>query len=211
VSRILCFGDSLTAGTLSTAAVTLRAGVPESYPSQLLLLLMQRYRNQTFAIENAGRPGEWAQDGLLRFGPTLRAVRPEVVVLLDGLNDVSAQGMRGVDGALDAMDRMAFDALASGARVIVASLPPQRWTSKTATTVDLVPQYNQGLQRLAFRRNVMFADVHRAFGGDLSLLGADGIHPTAEGYRRIAQTVFELLQFAFEQPAAPTGAAAPSL
>ena len=48
-------------------------------------------------------------------------------------------------------------------------------------------------------------DVYQAFGGDTStLIDYDGLHPTALGYQRIAETFFKAISRDLEQPPALT-------
>ncbi len=201
VSRVLCFGDSMTSGFVAPTAQFLIKTIADSYPTRLQALLQERYRNQTFAIENAGKMGEWAEDGAERLVPLVRASRPEVVILLEGVNDISGLGSGGVELALESLENMLRDSRALGAKVMLASLPPQR--PERGDTV-FVAELNSGIARLAQRQQVLFVDVNRAFGGDLSLIGADGLHPTAAGYLRIAQAVFDVMRTNFEQPVTPT-------
>jgi len=72
-------------------------------------------------------------------------------------------------------------------------------TAALAAEPNLVLELNEGIRSLSARQQVTFVDVHRAFGGDLSLIGPDGLHPTAAGYQRIADTVFQALKSAFER------------
>jgi lysophospholipase L1-like esterase len=204
VSRILCFGDSLTAGYLAPTGVILVRAIPESYPTQLQQMLASRYRTQTFVVENAGQVGEWADDGQLRIVSTTRSLRPEAVVLMEGANDLNGLGPRGVTVALEALENMLRDARALGARVLLASLPPQRPGSRLGGGAALINEFNSGIRSLAGRQEVLFVDVHAAFAGDLSLIGPDGLHPTAAGYQRMAQAVFDVLRANFERAPAPT-------
>jgi lysophospholipase L1-like esterase len=199
VSHVLCFGDSITAGYISTFTVLAEAG-SDAYPARLFSLLSDRYRGQAFNVENAGIYGEWAVDGQYRIVRTVRASHPDVVVLMEGINDINALGSRGIEPALIAIEDMLRDARALGARVILASLPPVRPGSRDGGAAALVPEFNSGVQSLARRQNVLFVDVNRAFGNDLTLLGPDGLHPTTSGYLRIAETVFEALRSNFERP-----------
>ena len=71
VTRILAFGDSMTAGTTSPAVVppALTAGPPQSYPAKLQDLVNGRYTGQTIIVLNAGKPSEDVTDAatLARF------------------------------------------------------------------------------------------------------------------------------------------------
>jgi lysophospholipase L1-like esterase len=82
--------------------------------------------------------------------------------------------------------------------VLLASLPPQRADPRLGTTPVLVDELNAGIRSLAGRQSVLFVDVNRAFAGNLSLIGPDGVHPTEAGYQRIAQAVFDALRTNFE-------------
>jgi hypothetical protein len=59
VTRIVAFGDSLTAGTTSPDPMTLALVKPDSYPYQLQDLLAARYTDQTIEVINEGCGGEW--------------------------------------------------------------------------------------------------------------------------------------------------------
>jgi hypothetical protein len=43
--------------------------------------------------------------------------------------------------------------------------------------------------------------VYAAFNGDLTLLGPDGLHPTAGGYQTIANAFFNTIKTTLEIPA----------
>lgn len=201
VSRILCFGDSTTAGTLVLSPSLLGSGPPESYPARLFGLLTQRYPSQQFVVENEGKPREWATDGQYRLVPLLQSVRPDVVILMEGVNDINALGAGGVTVALTAIENMLRDARARGAQVILATLPPQRPNGASITAAALAKDYSAAIRRLADRQRVLLLDVELVFNGDLRLIGADGLHPTAEGYQKIAQAALDVLRVNFEQAA----------
>ncbi|MBA3269576.1 MAG: HYR domain-containing protein, partial [Acidobacteria bacterium] len=101
-TRFLAFGDSTTAGEVTTPTGT-RLGdgsvnsrlvvIPSaSYPTQLLMQLRARYTGQAtaFQVINAGSPGEWAEDGAIRLPGVMSSVRPEAVLLLQGANEIGA-------------------------------------------------------------------------------------------------------------------------
>ena len=174
---IVAFGDSLTAG----------AGVdPEqNYPSKLQKKINKSgYR---YAVVNAGISGETSFQGLDR----LRSVcnlHPAIVILEFGAND----GLRGYP--LDEMERNLMAILsgiqASGAKTILAGMrvPPHYGLSYADSfakvfkdvakshDIALIPFFLEGV------------------GGDPSLNQEDGIHPTADGYDIIVETVWKLLE-----------------
>ena len=84
----LAFGDSITAGTKSDP-VTLRL-VPAAYAYTVLLQsrLAARYTLQTPIVWNEGVGGEFTSDGLIRLRPLLLQFRPEVLLLMEGTNDL---------------------------------------------------------------------------------------------------------------------------
>lgn len=198
----------MTEGILSTSLTfQLFADIPTSYPTQLLEILTRRYSTQTFTVVNEGRRGEWAEEGAVRFLGRLRAVQPEAVLLLEGVNDLNALGSRGVGATIRALDSMVRDARAQGARVFLATLPPARPGSRNGADVaDVIPLLNAEIVRLAASREAVLVDVAGAFGRDLSLLGPDGLHPNEAGYQRMAVAFFEAIRTALEVPA-PSGTA----
>jgi lysophospholipase L1-like esterase len=203
VTKLLAFGDSLTEGRIAVSRTQLVV-VPGSYPDRLQRLLAARYGNQTIEVYNEGRAGEWAQDGLTRFASVVRELRPEVVILLEGANDLAAQGQRGISRAEGAIESMVKEARNRGAAVILAGLPPQ---ASNSTSADLVRDYNIRMREVARDEQVTFVDLFAAFGSraDTGLIGPDGLHPTPSGYERMAQTFFDVIRAVFEvSPAALT-------
>ena len=89
----MAFGDSLTEGQVSPAPTLLmRLVSPQAYPGRLQAMLVERYTAQTPVVINQGMSGERAEDGASRFVRAIRNDNPEAVLLLEGINDISAQG-----------------------------------------------------------------------------------------------------------------------
>ena len=67
----------------------------------------------------------------------------------------------------------------------------------------------------AMETDVAFVDVFAAFHGDATtLIGPDGLHPTADGYRVMAGAFFDSIKAALEIPVtsiAPTSLRTPSV
>ena len=93
-TKFVAFGDSITAGDLSIGQWRLMWNPLGSYPTSLKSLLEARYTAQTFAVTNAGLGGEQvsSSSGQARFRSALLAARPEVVLLMEGANDLNGFG-----------------------------------------------------------------------------------------------------------------------
>lgn len=207
VTRIMAFGDSMTEGYIETdptarsRVLLSRSNVDSAaaYPAQLERMLRARYPGQNVVVANAGLSGEWAQDGQFRLPGLVRASRPEVVVILEGGNDLTAQKQPGIERAVAALENMLRDARADGAIVVLAGLPPRKPGSPRGEWPELVPEFNAGVRRLAERQDVAFVDIEAAFGTDFSLLSVDGLHPSAAGYLRMAETFRDAIVSRFER------------
>lgn len=174
---IVAFGDSLTAG------FNVEPG--ESYPDYLQQLLDAR--GYQYRVVNAGIGGDTTGSGLDRVDSII-AMKPAIVILELGGND----GLRGLPlertrANLEAiLDRLE----GSGAVTVLAgmTLPP-----------NYGPEYIAGFEKiyrdLAQRRRLPFIPfLLEGVAGRPGLMQGDGIHPTAEGNRRVAETVFKAIE-----------------
>ena len=212
VTRILAFGDSLTAGVVS-APVPGAAGqlAPHAaYPRKLEQRLAQGYPVQQITVVNQGLPGEFAAAALPRLRAVLAVHRPEVVLLMEGTNDLGLSMATG-DAALYAIDSMLGAIQASGATPVLATIPPIRAIGGRAVPAGRVRPYNGRLRSLAAARGVPLVDVHAVLGrGEcsdgaspaLSCIGGDDLHPTEQGYELIAGAFFDYLVGAHDLPVA---------
>lgn len=174
---IVVLGDSLTAG--------LGVAREEAYPA----LLEARLKREGYAyrVVNAGVSGDTSAGGLRRVDWTLR-LKPDIVIVALGAND----GLRGlpVDALRDNLMAIVTRVRGAGARVLLAGM-------------RVPPNYGDDYAR-AFA--AVFADVARRTGVPLApflldgvagvarLNQADGIHPTADGQRVIAERLWPHLR-----------------
>jgi lysophospholipase L1-like esterase len=199
VTTVLAFGDSITLGLFSPAPnSTMSLGPWTSYPARLQVLLSARYQGQTIVVQNGGAAGERAAVAADRLSRWLRAANPNVVILLDGVNDIVASGAVGGLAALTALRSMADEVKASGGSVILCTLLPQRVGGIRAADPFVVAAFNELVRELAREEGVRLVDLAREL--DVSLIGFDGLHPTEAGYVRMANVIFAALRELFEQP-----------
>jgi lysophospholipase L1-like esterase len=95
-------------------------------------------------------------------------------------------------------------------RVLIGTLLPERAGGK-ASHPELVLPTNDKIGLMAAAEDALLVDLFAAFGGtpDPSLISSDGLHPTAAGNERIAQTFYAAIRARLEAPAALTPNATP--
>jgi lysophospholipase L1-like esterase len=199
-TRFLAFGDSLTAGTLSPAVMLLIVSPPDSYPFVLQNHLVARYRQQAPVIVNEGIGGEEASvGGVQRFRSRLLMHRPEIVLLMEGTNDL-LRGQNGANEAIAALRTMVLEAKSQGIRIALATIPPQRagGLRNRGAVVALIPGFNDRIRGLASGEGIPLIDVYNGMKDDLSYIGEDDLHPTARGYDAMATIFFDAIKSAFE-------------
>lgn len=204
VTRILAFGDSLTAGVLLRTMVSSEL----SYPGQLARRLGSAYRAQTIHVFNEGLPGERAVAAPPRLSAALARHRPEVVLLMEGTNDLGVPGDPSATAALEAIDRMLQIIRAAGATPVLATVPPIR-ASVLPAHAAWIPDFNHRVRSLAAARGVTLVDIHEVItrgrcstggSGSLPCLGPDGVHPTVDGYGLMADAFFDIIVRRYDQP-----------
>ena len=171
--RIVCLGDSLTAGYGVSS--------DEAYPA--LLAARLRAAGLEYDVVNAGVSGDTSAGGLRRLDWSM-AGDVQVLVVALGAND----GLRGLPPKdLRAnLARIIEAAQARHVRVVLAGMeaPPNFGATYTrdfrAVYRDLAEAYDVTL--IPF-----FLD---GVAGVPALNQADGIHPTAEGHRIVAATIW---------------------
>ena len=211
--RFMAFGDSITEGTTSPDPVTMVLSVTESYPYKLQNLLSGRYIDQTVLVVNRGKAGEAAYPtGMIRFPGELNVNNPQVVLLLDGANDLLGAASTGMFNAAiarisTALEEMIQTARARNVQVMLATFPPQNPAGSRGGAAEAVPLMNQEIARLAAKESVPLVDLYGGLGGTpVGSIGVDGLHPTDGGYTKIANIWFDAIKRLYERPTSATGA-----
>jgi lysophospholipase L1-like esterase len=202
-SRFLAFGDSLTWGVISASVTTLVVSVPDSYPFELQDRLVARYRQQLPVVLNEGNPGELASDtGIQRFRSVLLSNRPEVVLLMEGTNDLLF-GQSGANNAITALQAMIREAKSQNIRILLSTVPPQRagGARQRDAVVALIPGFNDRIRALASAESIPLIDVYDGMKDDISLIGVDDLHPTIRGYDVMADIFYSAIRTNFENQA----------
>ncbi|MCB1747897.1 MAG: arylesterase [Gammaproteobacteria bacterium] len=159
---ILAYGDSLTHGT--------GAAADASYPAVLAAISGHR-------VVNAGVPGEVSAAGLARLGGVLERVRPALVILCHGGNDMLRKLNR--EAAAANLEAMIALARQHGARVLLLGVPAPGLLLSTAGFYHEVAAHT-GAPLL----DEALADILGQ-----AALKADPVHPNAAGYRELADRI----------------------
>lgn len=205
ITRILAFGDSMTEGVDSPPlqgawSFALDAGRSQSYPFKLQALTTALYTAQTVEVFNAGLAGRQARDDRGRFGRALGDANPELVLLMEGANDLNGplapgEGINArVQSIVDALEDMVRDASLRGIPVMIATLPPQR--PPKGGGAEYLPRFNDALRSMAGKKGAQVVEIANL---PASLIGLDGLHPSEPGYQRIAELWFDAIRGRFER------------
>jgi acyl-CoA thioesterase I len=170
---IVAVGDSLTAG--------LGVNEEDAYPARLEKKLKSAGYN--WRVINAGISGETSSDTLSRVNWVLK-LKPDIVILETGAND----GLRGIDPRITKqnIDETVRVLKKNNVLVVLAGMRMVTNLGRQFTN-----EFNSNYPALAVKYNLIFIPFFLAdIAGDPSLNQADGIHPTAEGYRIITETIY---------------------
>lgn len=194
-TRFVAFGDSITFGVTSAAGDFLFDSSAQGYPVRLQLGLNAHHAPQQFTIVNAGVPGEGAVEGVARIVSVLSTHRPQALLLLEGINDLNSG--RSVGQTVGALDTILDHARLYNVTVIIATMYQTYEVGNRLNAATEVPALNAGIRQIAAgRQNVFLVDIHHAFS-DPRYVGVDGLHPTEEGYERMATWFMAAIEQAF--------------
>ena len=179
------------------------AGVGASSVETALPTIVVRGLQRSVRLRVLAMSGAQVEDVLTQQVPFVKALRPDVVVVGVGGNDVTHLTPRSVfEGLYDAM-LQAIGSM-SPATVVVIGVGD-------FGTVPRIPQplraltgwrgrwFDEAIRRAAHRRGAAYVDLYAntgpAFGHDPALFySADGFHPSDEGYRIWADVILDVLR-----------------
>ena len=239
VTRFLAFGDSITAGVVNDGflpprmssrelRVLLRAAggrpIPgifsavqpqNSYPIRLQSLLTPAYPTQLITMVNEGRTKEITAQGASRLMASLQSVRPEVLLLLEGVVDIDVAS--NTPGPADStrinvapiaanLRSMVTTAQGLGVDVMLTTLTPVTFSEEVSPGVSTaILNLNAEIRRMAIELGLGGAvDLHAALDGVPGMIGVDELHPTGAGYQRMAEVFFAEIVSRYDTTPRPT-------
>lgn len=179
---IVALGDSISAGF----------GVPQgqSFPDHLQRELDRR--NLRYRVVNAGISGDTTSGGLSRLDSVL-AHKPEMVIVELGGND----GLRGlpISATRRNLEQIVERLQKAGVQVVLAgmTLPPNYGP-------DYIRSFEQVYKDLARKYDVTLIPFLLEGVAATEFMQTDGIHPTSEGHRKVAEIVSRTIGPLLTQP-----------
>lgn len=176
-TTIVAMGDSLTEGL----------GVePElAYPAQLEKRLHQN--GHAVTVINAGISGETSSGALTRVDWILN-LEPDIVILVTGGND----GLRGIAPTVthDNIDTIVTSFIAQDVTVILGGMQIVQNMGS-----DYVEEFRAIYPAVAEAHNLLFVPFFlEGVAGEMSLNQPDEIHPTADGYSLVVDTIYPYVE-----------------
>jgi len=159
-----------------------------------------------------GISGQTTPQMLVRMRQDVIALKPRVVHIMAGTNDVAGNTGTVTDAQIqDNIRSMTELAQAHGIRVILASIPPAAdfpWKPGLNPGVR-IERLNRWMQDYARRAGAIYADYWSATRAGLGFregLAYDGVHPTEAGYAAFAPIADAAIRKALALPSAGTAA-----
>jgi lysophospholipase L1-like esterase len=154
-----------------------------------------------------GISGQTTPQMLVRFRQDVVALKPKVVVILAGTNDIAGNtGPSTLEMIEDNLMSMTEIAQANGIRVVLSSVLPAfdyAWRPGLTPAPKIVA-LNAWMKAYAAKSRAVYLDYHSAMAderqGLRSDLTRDGVHPTEAGYRLMAPLAEAAINRALELP-----------
>ncbi len=177
-ARVIFMGDSITEGWGPSGA-TPPPNRPAFFPGKPYV--------------NRGISGQTTPQMLVRFRQDVVNLKPKVVVILAGINDVAENtGKTSLEAIEDNFSSMSEIARVNGIRVVLCSVLPASafpW-HPGLEPAPKVKALNAWLKDYATKNNLVYVDYYtpmaNAEGGLKAELSPDGVHPNKAGYEIMA-------------------------
>ena len=176
--RVVFMGDSITEGWGMKATAT-TPGRGEFFPGKPYV--------------NRGISGQTTPQMLVRFRQDVIALKPKVVVLLAGTNDIAENtGKETLEEIGNNIASMSDLARANGIRVVLCSVLPAsefHW-HKGLEPAPKIKALNAWIKDYAAKNGLVYVDYYTSManeeGGLKAELSPDGVHPNKAGYEIMA-------------------------
>jgi len=197
---IVALGDSTTAGTPAfKSAIEAPPNGSGNVESQYAHWLMQAHPD--WQVLNRGVNGERSDQIRARFARDAAAATPAVVVILAGVNDIY-QG-RSVESVERELEAMYAAARAAKIAVVAASIIP--FNTASADQNARMHAVNDWIRTYAASHggSVVFCDTRGAVAApgqpDRLVSSPDNLHPSPEGYKRMAAAIEPAIKVALSK------------
>ncbi len=176
--RVVFMGDSITEGWGMKATAT-SPGRGEFFPGKPYI--------------NRGISGQTTPQMLVRFRQDVIALKPKVVVMLAGTNDIAENtGKETLEEIGNNIASMSDLARANGIRVVLCSVLPAsefHW-HKGLEPAPKIKALNAWIKEYAAKNGLAYVDYYTSMandqGGLKAELSPDGVHPNKAGYELMA-------------------------
>ncbi|HZF73029.1 MAG TPA: SGNH/GDSL hydrolase family protein [Gemmatimonadaceae bacterium] len=150
---------------------------------------------------NRGISGQTTPQMLVRFRQDVIALKPKVVVILAGTNDIAGNtGPSTLEMIEDNLASMAELAKENGIRAVMSSVLPvydYPWKPGLEPAPKIIA-LNKWMKDYADHHHAIYLDYHSAMadarGGMREGLASDGVHPNEAGYRVMAPLVEQAIE-----------------
>lgn len=175
--KVVVLGDSIAAG--------LGLAESEAFPAVVEELLVQA--GHSVRVVNAGVSGDTSAGGLRRIEWILQQDPDLVVVELGGNDALRGQPLESIEANLRGIVRKVQ---AAGAKVLLLGMD---------VPTNYGADYGEGFaalyERIAADEDLVFVEgFMREVGIDPNLMQVDGLHPSAEGQRKLAEQIRPALE-----------------
>jgi len=157
-----------------------------------------------------GISGQTTPQMLVRFRPDVIGLKPKVVLILAGTNDIAGNtGPSTIEMIEENLMSMSDLARANGIRVVLASvLPVYDYAWKPGLTpAPKIAALNEWMRQYASKTRATYLDFYTAMadekGGMKAGLSADGVHPNMAGYGIMDPLALRAIAEALGKPPSP--------
>lgn len=206
--RILAFGDSLTTGNTGGEE---NKELDKPYTVHLSKLLSENHPNYKFIVDNKGIYGQLVlREMTTRLPMVLKECGPyDIVIILGGTNDI-IELTQGLENSLfEEIKALHTVVKVHGAKCVALTIPETdvyfkdfgkkglSWVKEEGESIRL--KVNEKLRRSINQSDddIVLCDLANTFPQqslseeDLDRFWSDGLHFTEEGYRKMAEIIYE--------------------